>query len=161
EYVLLVARNQGSVLYQMFQLVGGFVTLRRVRVILGSAAGSTPSTPRSPKTAGVASPDTSAPQRIIAGLRDAQRDVLIKNVMLGAVMVAFSTPPLFPYQAFSAAFALSIVIMGASPAKVLNQAHRAAAAGGRDRVSAPLIAAHGGGSFQSGGMPGAGSSAFG
>ena len=120
EYVVLIVRNGGVIAWQVCALSGYVFMLRQVTTITSSVHSS------DQPVAQQGGPPVKSAQNVLSFLRLNVRSNALKNGVALITYTLFSIPPAWPYNAFSIALAVILLMQTMSPAAVLNQANSAA-----------------------------------
>lgn len=119
EFVLLIIRNCGVVLWQMCALAGYAFMLAQVKAIQSSVHSSD-------KNASPGAPVGRSAQAVVVYLRSNVRSNVFKNSIAFVVYGISSIPPLWPFQSYTIPIIVMLLVHSMNPARVLNAANKAA-----------------------------------
>ena len=126
EWIIIVVRNIGIVLWQLFGLMGSALLLREVTKMHSTTQGSSNKTSDGPSLATVGA---GSAKRVVEFLKSNFRGIFRTNAILLVLYAIFSIPFTWPFQTLSSSIAVTAMLRNYSLGKIVLASRKAAASG--------------------------------
>jgi hypothetical protein len=138
EWVIIVVRNIGVVVWQLCGLSGNILLIRQVKRLNMTASMDAPN-----NSSKLENDKTSAAQRVVAYLTASAKTMLKTNLAILVLYSLFSIPFSWPFQTFSVCIAIIVMVRSYSMGKIVMATRQAA-----HLAMSPGLAEGGGGGGQ-------------